>query len=254
MKTIITESELINRARGLREYLNVLEATFNPNVKALQDKLIQAGATIKADGFMGPATQAAMKQFPTVTTQTAAEKAVGADINSANTAPAAPAAQVMDPNQADKDDAELGAAMTANAAAAAAAPAAQAPAPVAAPAAWAPTPEQTKWLGAANPQDPYIMSRMPGAKPPVTYFKNPQDQAKAKQLGFPAAPAAPGQDIDIGFGPGKYQPEAKPATATPVKPPAPVTSTPIAPITATKESVGYGDEQILARIVELSRR
>jgi hypothetical protein len=36
----------------------------DPKVKALQDKLIAAGAKIKADGIMGPQTQAAMKQFP----------------------------------------------------------------------------------------------------------------------------------------------------------------------------------------------
>ena len=39
-------------------------AKSDPNIKALQDKLIAAGAKIKADGVMGPATQAAMKQFP----------------------------------------------------------------------------------------------------------------------------------------------------------------------------------------------
>lgn len=39
-------------------------AASDPKVKALQDKLIAAGAKIKADGIMGPATQAAMKQFP----------------------------------------------------------------------------------------------------------------------------------------------------------------------------------------------
>jgi len=41
-------------------------AGVDPKVKALQDKLIAAGAQIKADGIMGPATQAAMKQFPQV--------------------------------------------------------------------------------------------------------------------------------------------------------------------------------------------
>lgn len=39
-------------------------ATPDPKVKELQDKLIAAGAKIKADGIMGPQTQAAMKQFP----------------------------------------------------------------------------------------------------------------------------------------------------------------------------------------------
>lgn len=35
----------------------------DPKVLALQKQLIAKGATIKADGIMGPATQAAMKQF-----------------------------------------------------------------------------------------------------------------------------------------------------------------------------------------------
>jgi hypothetical protein len=66
---------------------------------------------------------------------------------------------------------------------------------------WTPTPEQEKWLGGANRQDPLIINRMPGAKPPSSYFTDPADQAKAKQMGFdkpaagaatkPAAPAAP---------------------------------------------------------------
>jgi hypothetical protein len=54
---------------------------------------------------------------------------------------------------------------------------------------WTPTPEQEKWLGGANRQDPYIMNRMPGAKPPVSYFKDPADQTLAKQMKFPAAAA-----------------------------------------------------------------
>ncbi len=53
---------------------------------------------------------------------------------------------------------------------------------------WTPTPDQAKWIGGANQQDPYILSRMPGDKPPVTHFTDPKDQALAKQLGFPAAP------------------------------------------------------------------
>ena len=61
----------------------------DPNVLALQQKLIAAGAKIKADGIMGPATRAAQAQFPNVTTQTDAEKAVAADLNSAEKGPAA---------------------------------------------------------------------------------------------------------------------------------------------------------------------
>lgn len=54
---------------------------------------------------------------------------------------------------------------------------------------WTPTPEQEKWLGGANRQDPYILNRMPGAKPTISYFKDPADQAIAKQMKFPAAAA-----------------------------------------------------------------
>jgi len=47
---------------------------------------------------------------------------------------------------------------------------------------WTPTPEQEKWLGNADRKDPYILARMPGQKPPLSYFKDPADQAKAKEL------------------------------------------------------------------------
>lgn len=73
---------------------------------------------------------------------------------------------------------------------------AEAEAPTAAPAApvWTPTPEQATWLGKADQQDPYILSRMPGQKPPISWFKDPADQALAKRMGFPEkAPAAPVQ-------------------------------------------------------------
>jgi len=58
-------------------------AGFDANVKALQDKLIAAGAKIKADGIMGPQTRAAQAQFPNVTTQTDAEKAHAASLGDA---------------------------------------------------------------------------------------------------------------------------------------------------------------------------
>jgi peptidoglycan hydrolase-like protein with peptidoglycan-binding domain len=67
---------------------------------------------------------------------------------------------------------------------------AEAEAPAAAPAVWSPSPEQASWLGGANQQDPYILSRMPGQKPPISWFKDPADQELAKRMGFPAAPAA----------------------------------------------------------------
>ena len=46
------------------------------------------------------------------------------------------------------------------------------------------TPEQEKWLGGANRQDPDILKRMPGPKPPVSYFKNADDQRRAQELNF----------------------------------------------------------------------
>jgi hypothetical protein len=46
------------------------------------------------------------------------------------------------------------------------------------------TDEQEKWLGGANRQDPDILKRMPGPKPPVSYFKNADDQRRAQQLNF----------------------------------------------------------------------
>ena len=76
---------------------------------------------------------------------------------------------------------------------------------------WAPTPEQLKWLGGANQQDPYIMSRMPGAKPPVTWFTDPADQEIARRAKFPETePAAPPA-----------------AVATPVADPTPAVATPL---------------------------
>jgi LysM repeat protein len=44
------------------------------------------------------------------------------------------------------------------------------------------TPDQEKWLGGADRTDPYILARMPGPKPPVSYFTNPTDQTTAKNI------------------------------------------------------------------------
>jgi LysM repeat protein len=44
------------------------------------------------------------------------------------------------------------------------------------------SPEQEKWLGGANRQDPSILSRMPGPKPPSEYFNNSDDQKIAQQI------------------------------------------------------------------------
>ena len=54
---------------------------------------------------------------------------------------------------------------------------------------WKPTPEQEKWLGKANRQDPYILWRMPGKKPPISYFTDPSDQELAKAIGYVEKPA-----------------------------------------------------------------
>jgi hypothetical protein len=76
-------------------------------------------------------------------------------------------------------------------------PAATQPAKPAPTAGWTPTPEQEKWLGSADRQDPYILNRMPGEKPPASYFTDPADQQKAKQMGFPAS-AAPNTNAPAG--------------------------------------------------------
>ena len=72
--------ELINKAQGIqaesvvqesKKYLSLkqrifeslAEAAFDPAVQKQQQELIAKGAKIKADGIMGPLTQAAIKQF-----------------------------------------------------------------------------------------------------------------------------------------------------------------------------------------------
>ena len=126
----------------------------DPAVLKLQQDLIAKGAKIKADGIMGPATQAAQKQFGAAAPAAAA--------------PTAPS-QAVDPNS---QQAAMLAAQTAGmgldaapngAAAAMAAPAA--PAEKMADGGPAPTPEQLKWLGGADKTDPNILARMRSAVP-----------------------------------------------------------------------------------------
>ena len=117
---------------------------------------------------------------------------------------------------------------------------------------WAPTPEQTKWLGGANQQDPYIMNRMPGDKPPVTWFTDPADQALAKRMGFPATePAAAvatpvAEPTKIEPTPLPAAPAAPTAVATPtpaVKPPTGQSGKPGAPnpvMTLQNKLIGLG--------------
>lgn len=72
---------------------------------------------------------------------------------------------------------------------------------------WKPTPEQEKWLGGANRQDPYILWRMPGKKPPISYFKDPSDQELAKAIGYVEKPA-PVDDRSIFQNPNDIDPDA----------------------------------------------
>lgn len=74
-------------------------AKSDPAVLKQQQDLIAKGAKIKADGIMGPATQAAMKQFaaPAAATSVDAAKAAGAAMNAPAAPVAAPAAPVAAP-------------------------------------------------------------------------------------------------------------------------------------------------------------
>lgn len=72
---------------------------------------------------------------------------------------------------------------------------------------WKPTPEQEKWLGGANRQDPYILWRMPGKKPPISYFTDPSDQELAKAIGYVEKPA-PVDDRSIFQNPNNIDPDA----------------------------------------------
>ena len=44
------------------------------------------------------------------------------------------------------------------------------------------SPEQEKWIGSGDKQNPYILARMPGAKPPPEYFSDPKNQKIAQQI------------------------------------------------------------------------
>jgi len=84
------------------------------------------------------------------------------------------------------------------------------------------SPEQEAWLGKSDRQDPYILARMPGAKPPIDYFTNPEDRAIAQRLNFgqqnlnrikSLVGAKPG-DAEV-FGTQSSAAPAKPAATTP---------------------------------------
>jgi hypothetical protein len=119
-------------------------------VKELQDKLNAAGEKLKPDGVMGPATRAAQQRHPEVTTQPDAAQAVAADINKGETGPSAPVGDV---------DIGFGANNYAPQAPAATPWDGKDPAKAAA---WSKlSPEDQKWLGMADPTDPYILQRAP---------------------------------------------------------------------------------------------
>ena len=109
-------------------------AKSDPAVLKLQQDLIAKGAKIKADGIMGPQTQAAMKQFGTDAAPAAAPAAP---------APAAPAAPAIK-NPYQGADAEKFAALT---------------------------PQDQEWLtrggGVPNINDPIILSRAPNQGKPA---------------------------------------------------------------------------------------
>jgi hypothetical protein len=153
----------------------------DPAVLKLQQDLIAKGAKIKADGIMGPATQAAQKQFggqaasptPAATPAAAVDTApVPASANASSSMTGAPAASNATANTTG-GPANLGTAGTqATAGGYAPAPAAAAPenpfAPKADPkvAAWSKlSPAQQKWMGGADPTDPIILARMRKAVP-----------------------------------------------------------------------------------------
>jgi hypothetical protein len=181
----------------------------DPNVMALQQKLSAAGAKIKADGIMGPATRAAQQQFPTVTTQTGAEKAAASGQGAGMVATPADAAAVATPQPAP---------------APAPVAAAPAPAPAAAPAMQAVGDDEgnttiTRPDGSTMVVGPDGKQVMPGSNPNLPQNKGVINTIKN---------AATGQ--------GEFQ---KP---TGFIPPAP-----------TAESVTFGQDPALARIVQLAR-
>jgi len=112
--------------------------------------------------------------------------------------------------------------------------------------AWTPTPEQEKWLGGANRQDPYIMSRMPGPKPPVTYFTDPADQEIAKKMNFGQSNLNSLKKM-VGMNPGDAQAFADPTTATtPAAPAGGAATKPAAAAPATAAPTGtvaQGDDE-----------
>jgi hypothetical protein len=124
------------------------------------------------------------------------------------------------------------------------------------------SPEQEKWLGKnANRQDPYILARMPGAKPPIEYFVDPEDQAIAKKLNFGRQNlnrlknviGAKQDDPEVFKTPvATAQPVADPATA-PAAAPAPATAPADAPATAPADAPTAPSNQFSKAITALAK-
>jgi len=91
------------------------------------------------------------------------------------------------------------------------------------------SPEQEKWLGGSDRQDPYILARMPGPKPPASFFTDPESQAIIKNGGFskifkgpvgapgtarPGAPVQSGSGAPVQSGTGGVVRSATPAPDT----------------------------------------
>ena len=86
------------------------------------------------------------------------------------------------------------------------------------------SPEQEKWLGGADRQDPYILARMPGPKPSIDYFVNPEDQQLAQKLNFGR------QNLNKVKGAFGAQKDSDKVFATPNKKPASASTTTTEPV------------------------
>jgi peptidoglycan hydrolase-like protein with peptidoglycan-binding domain len=180
----------------------------------IQKQLNAKGEKLVVDGKMGPATREAMKRHPEVTTQTDAEKAAA---SGQDTAPAPEAPETTTPRwKPTPTNATVDTTKGPNYSA----NNPHVPKPdTSRQDAWEKlTPSQQKWIGGADPTDTAILARMP------------------KPLPDELAPQQQAQNV--------LQPGTNPTT-TPGTTPAPLVA---------KESVTFGSDPALARIVELSRK
>jgi hypothetical protein len=225
----------------------------DPAVKALQDKLIAAGAKIKADGIMGPATDAAMKQFPQAVAapaapaapaaapvagqelRTADEIAASQDLLSANDGSGANGGteQARNPNAGLTPDDPRWQGPKPDAAAAPAAPATAAPTATAAPATAAPA------TAAPATAAPTPMAGGYGSGTQMAQLA--QTAQQGLQTGQPASTDALMKQAQTALAAKTAAPAGKPGEAAPAQAAA------AAPV---KESVGFQNDE-LSRIVSL---